>query len=866
MQDIDLVELREPLEGRPNPVSLNLYAPILRISPSVFLLSPPDLRWQSASAFGIQLSSDPEVWNAGHVNAIVANGPVAVIGAETGGVWLVNPSYDALPQAESFPAESLSWDWGNPQINTLAAGADGPTTIYAGGGWVNGSDSSLHVIQLEVELGGMSFVQSLEMPAPSWGISINQIVVESASRRIVIAGDIGVLWSAIPADPMDIWGYAWSSATGLPTNAYGISDNVSGLALGPNESVVAALYGDEVVGSANSGFYVGTWSESGLTFTRSSVVGGVPAIGRTSISSSANHRSVLYAVAAAADNDSLGAVFRSADGGSTFTQCTLPAGPGNQGSYNNCVDVHPDNPAIVAVGWRTGPFVSRDSGQTWANTTDNSKVHSDVHALTFAESGSGVNLWTGTDGGVALSADLGASWDSRYNKHLRNLQFYGSIDVGAMSPFHASRWAPGLYGGGTQDNGDLWSRTGDEGTRSSVRQFEGGDGNTVMFVTDTIVLHRNNTLTWSDGTEFGNRIRRSNYDPMTKDMDSELGTVVPAEGYPDGLPYPDATCVVTNPTYSRDGASMLAVAGKGTEVYGYFDTATPGSFKRLANIAPRLPIFITPPTITAVASYDGHTILVGTSDGSIYLIDSATGTVTGEPTSFGGWEGHRITRLIWPSPAHRYGTVDNNIVVRWSSILEISFGHRGLWVLTTGVLTSGATGITWSTLETGGAALFACTDFGVEVSMDEGSSWTDVSDSLPSRPFCRDICVGLSAAGHPALFVATYGWSAFVTELPRPSQGGLRNIPQQVVKILFGIVADGGGVELINGHIHVVPPREPARDLALALALTGLAEHLEGPAAELTAELALEMLVIAGIENVEQFGGQLRPGARGESD
>ena len=838
------VEAR-PQSPRPNPVGLNLYSPISRGPTTRLLLSPPDLQWSPASAFGIQKSTDPEVWNAGHVNAILADGLMALVGAETGGVWLIWPEYGAIPQYKSFPAQPLSWDWPNPHINALAAGPDGPTTVYAGGGWIDGSTSSLHVIGLTAALGGLSFDGALEVSVP-WGLSINQIVVQGPARRVVLATGSGVLWSAIPADPMDVGGYSWRYGDHVPTN-------ISGIALGPGDSVVAAVYGDEVAGSVNSGFYVGTWSGSTLNFTRSTITGGGPAMGRTSVASSANHPSVLYAVAAAADNMNMGSLFRSGDGGATFAQLPLPSNPGLQGFWNNCVDVHPEDPAIVAVGWRTGPFVSTNSGQTWRNTTDNNNVHSDVHTVTFADTGNGVNLWVGTDGGVALSADFGASWDSRYNKHLRNLQYYGSVDVGAMSPFDASDWAPGLYGAGTQDNGNLWARHGDEGTRSSVRQFEGGDGSTVMFVTETIVLHRNNTLTRADGTEFGNRIRRSNYDPGTHEMDSDLGTVVPAEGYPDGLPFPDATSVVTGPSYSRDNARMLAVAAKGTQVYGYFDTASPGSFKRIANIGRRY--FLHPPTITSVASYNGHSILVGTSQGDILMVDSATGTVTDQATNFAGWAGRKIGRLIWPTATERYGTVSDNVVVRWDPIRSVVLGSHGSWILTSGTLTSGATGIAHSSLETGGSALFACTDFGVEVSMDRGSSWTGVSARLPARPHCRDIRVGRISNGHPALFVATYGWGAFVSELPRPSDGGFGHIPLEVAIILFGIIADGDGVEIVNGHIVRVPPREPARDLALALAYLGLGQHLKGPGAELTTRLGEEMLVIAGFEDVLDIRG-----------
>jgi hypothetical protein len=576
---------------------------------------------------------------------------------------------------------------------------------------------------------------------------------------------------------------------------------------------------------------------------------------RTSIASSRNHPEVLYAVAAAGDGKQVGAVFRSADGGATFTRCRLPSGTGDQGSYNNCIAVHPDDPAIVAIGWRTGPFISADQGNTWTRSTDEpgGHMHADVHALTYASTADRVDLWGGTDGGVCRSTDGGATWDSRYNKHLRNLQYYGSPDMGAsMATFDASPWEPGLHGGATQDNGNVWARAGQEGIASEVRQFEGGDGNTVLFASGSIVLHRNNTIT-INGVEVGNRIRRSDYNPATHEMDDVIGTVVPAEGFIDGMPMPNAAARVVDPHYHRDGATMLAVVARGNEVHGYFDGAGGDRFRPLGDVGIGTSDPASPRLVTALASHTGGTVLAGTSDGHIYAIDAATGRVTDQPTGFGGWTGGRVSRLLWPTPAKRFAVLSSAVVVRWDPRLSTSPNARpGVWLLTPGQLTSGATGIEYATLATGGAALFACTDFGVEVSLDDGDTWSDAGARLPARPHCRDLSLGLNAAGRPALYVATYGWGAFLADLPEPRSDGLGHIPAEVAQILIGIIEDGGGVEIVNGHVRIVPPRGPARDLAAALVVTALSQQLSGPAAELTARLAGELRSLAGAETLNR--------------
>lgn len=149
---------------------------------------------------------------------------------------------------------------------------------------------------------------------------------------------------------------------------------------------------------------------------------------------------------------------------------------------------------------------------------------------------------------------------------------------------------------------------------------------------------------------------------------------------------------------------------------------------------------------------------------------------------------------------------------------------------------------------------FACTDFGVEVSIDDGNSWTVVANGLPAHPHCREIALGLSGAGFPALYAATYGWGVFVAELPRCRSGGRgphEHIPLVVAQLLFGIVADGGGVELVNGTVHVVPPREPARELAVGLLLAALSQRLEGKARTITAGVARD--IVAGSSGAHQL-------------
>jgi hypothetical protein len=645
------------------------------------------------------------------------------------------------------------------------------------------------------------------------------LVTLSDPDRLVLATNQGVYWTAIPNPVSNLNGYAFTRATSFPAGA-------SGIALGPDGAVIVAAYGSGTPGDPASGFFVGKWDTNGLTFNTATISGQPMGMKRTSVASCASNPSIAYGIAAAADDDNLGSIYRTNDGGATWAPCSLPTDPGNQGWYNNCIAVHVDDPDTVVVGWRNGAFFSTDKGQAWENRSkDSPHMHGDVHGLTFERTPDGVSLFAGTDGGVCLTNDLGKTWDSRYNKHLRNLQFYGvesTFILGDNGTFDASKSVPGLVGGATQDNGNLWCLTGDPNTRASLRQFESGDGNTVAFI-EADVLHRNNTLTFN-GVEKGNHVRISRWNAGALTWQDEFGDIIPAGGYPDGLPYPQAVGSVRNPTHKKDGRLLLAVAGKDTAVFAYLEGGEDGDFVKIADI-PSVPSL--PRTIFSIASFDGSAILVGTSDGHIFEVETDTGTVTDQTVNLGGWAGNNITRLLWTGEDDRFGTVSNSVVIRFAN---------GTWDLAPGVTGAGVTGLDYEREVTGGV-LLACHDFGVQVSVDRGNSWVDANWGLPKRPHCKDIRIGLSGDGNAAVHLATYGWSTFIARLhPRKDDGDLGdllgNVPIGVAKILFGIIQDGDGVEIIGNTLHRVPPRSPASNLAVAIAIAGLANQFDDNAVE----------------------------------
>ncbi|MEN8162573.1 MAG: hypothetical protein ABFS37_00450 [Acidobacteriota bacterium] len=146
-------------------------------------------------------------------------------------------------------------------------------------------------------------------------------------------------------------------------------------------------------------------------------------------------------------------IFRSADGGETWTETALSTTNlannylGNQGWYDTTIVVSPTNPDIVNAGgvWYVQ---TKDGGQTWVSKYSYSQgggmgsatiPHVDVHDLQYQ----GDTLWVGNDGGVWKSENDGDSWSGR-NDGVVTRQYYG-MDI---DPVNRERVL-----GGTQDNG-----------------------------------------------------------------------------------------------------------------------------------------------------------------------------------------------------------------------------------------------------------------------------------------------------------------------------------------------------------------------------------------------------------------------------
>lgn len=729
------------------------------------------------------------IWHAGHASAILATDPVTIVAAETGGVWLVN-HYGI----HDHPATPLSDEWDNPDVECLAYAPGTSSSFYAG----CGGAGALYFVDLQPVLGGMEPRTSAVIPLPFYG-SVLQIVVLEGSRRIVLATGNGIWWTNIPASPGNIAGYNWHQATQLPFGTY------SGLAEGPGESIVAAAWGAEIENN-HYGIFRGRWEGGSLVFTRSTISGtDQTKMLRTSLTSSLADRSVLYAASAAADEGLL-ALLASTDGGASWKTVSKPdaALTGYQGSCNNVIAASPLRPKVVVFGWRpAGHFISTDGGLNWTQTNNgDSNLHGDLHALYFARNNIGVEwLFSGSDGSITNTRDLGQTYDSQHNKELGTIQFYSNT-LTVSSRF------PGLMAGGTQDNGNIYYNPLHE--NPSWRILEGGDGGINRFI-DSLgsLLRYNNTLTIND-VEVGNRVRIDFWNAATESF-SGLGTVVPVDGDAGGLQTPFIE-VVRTPVWGRNGKLMYAVAAtmSAGKVYGFFAKAD-GSEPTLTSLVD------IGDAIGSIASRDGKTVLIGTQTGRIVKLDCASGSTTDLVVS-PAYKSGSFTRLADISPTRAFALHSSTQMLHYDGSAWNTISGAGYVAFEVDP-------------QPGSRRVFAATASSVYLSLDDGATWANASKLLPAMPHCSDLRLAEDGKGGHDLYLATYGRSVWKAKVDYTEQGpDFSDVPSLVGTILVGVLNGGAGLELVGGHIRRVPPRQAIVDLLTAVAIGEVARSMSNQA------------------------------------
>jgi uncharacterized protein (TIGR03437 family) len=398
---------------------------------------------------------------SGRVTAVAVDprgaGDVVYLGAAHGGVWkTVDAGRNWTPLTDDQPTLA---------IGSLAIDPSRPDTVYAGTGEENFLDFDNYFGSgiLKTEDGGKTWnlLASEQFGGPvsaeSGGARIGAIVVHPKDSRVLLAAVDGRKGQHSGIYRSEDAGVSWKNVLDGAPGTSVVFDPL-------DPATVYAGLGDTSDHRA-SGVYKST--DGGLTWNRSQR--GIPAgIGRVTLTISAAKPAILYAAIASTKTDPPLGVFKTVDGGATWTSANGPDYCDQYCWWANTIQVSPRDPNLVLVAGLE-VYLTRDGGKSWSLVSrgvNGNFIHWDVHAIVFGPS-AGV-VYVGTDGGMYRADNIGdptatgLGWNN-INDTLSLTQFYpGCSGQVRQTDFIVC---------GTQDNGVQIFTGG-----STWRMIDGGDG------------------------------------------------------------------------------------------------------------------------------------------------------------------------------------------------------------------------------------------------------------------------------------------------------------------------------------------------------------------------------------------------------
>jgi hypothetical protein len=754
----------------------------------------PGFAWRLANPGGILVDEATDAWYSGRVNSILEldNGGV-LIGTAFAGVWLVNVHADSSTGTYSHDSPTQLGDWDQPDINCLVAGPDGERHIFAG--TQQGEIYETNVAD-PLPLYGWRRIE----PGPN-AEDVDAIAVFKVLRLIVAACKQGVFWAEIPLfhppHPTESRGWQWTRAQELVNGATSRPGYWGVAAASPSPREGEPKNRDDalvVAGSrenANpdaSGIFSGKWdaASGNLVLTRTDLrdpagrdINPLQAVmGSVSVASCMYGPDIVYVACRNGINGKLMMVARSRDGGQTFTQCEtkltwhghhndMVAVAGDWGGGRNCIAVHPAKSSLVAVGWQhEAPFISIDGGRSWSLPVGNPHQHADINGLHFPRTDGVVSrslpndsrLYVGSDGGLLMVSDVPtlapAHHLSSFNAELPTLLFYENA-------FNVSAYEEGLIIGGTQDNGNLYTHTGQQ--PPPWRDPTGGDGGLNLPGREFVVTRRIGQVPEDPMFELlsnGGQLTSNGHTIATR------GGPGPNPGSLDN-PVGDT---VYRPTW-KNGARQLmeAVAAQAGALWGlFYDVKDAHYYWQHVAVLP----LQKGESATAAASGQGANVFVGTNQGRILAIDARTGgsldmPLKPIPPPLAGKlenEGY-VPRIVARQAAQtayavllyrRYaGSAERHHILRLESLTWVDCdvaGQIGDSQPFTGLDAE------WTS---SGDIVVACTDSRVYVSRDRGVKWGPASLGLPIRPHGKALRYVADSRG-TFVHLATYGRSVWM--------------------------------------------------------------------------------------------------------
>lgn len=403
---------------------------------------------------------------SGRITAIdaIADRPNTVyLGAASGGVWKTenggmnwSPVFDEQP---TLNVGSIAIQQSNPSIVWVGTGEGNPrNSLNIGDGIFKTMD------------GGKSWTcMGLEKTK-----NIHRILVDPTNPAIVYAGAIGNPFVSHPERGVfktSDGGLTWQKI--LYTNdSSGVADMIMDPS-NPNK-LFAAMWQHRrtpwsmTSGGKGSGLY--RTVDGGKNWVKLGKDDGLPEgdYGRIGLTISKSNPNRVYALIEATKNG----LYRSDDGGYKWQLINSdPQWVTNRPFYFQDVRVDPENENRLWLIYQM-ISVSEDGGKTFSTVIPYSGIHPDHHAF-YINPLNGSHIIDGNDGGIGVSRDRGKSW--QFDEKIPVGQFY-HINVDNELPYHVM--------GGMQDNGS-WRGPAYTWTEGGIRNYYwdnlwGGDGFDVM--------------------------------------------------------------------------------------------------------------------------------------------------------------------------------------------------------------------------------------------------------------------------------------------------------------------------------------------------------------------------------------------------
>jgi photosystem II stability/assembly factor-like uncharacterized protein len=711
------------------------------------------------------------------IEGVEEDGKTIYVGTAGGGIWKTTnagASFKPIFDKHCQSIGAIALDQKNPKVvyagtgesnmrNSVSIGDGMYKTTDGGDNWTRiGLDSTEHIAKIVIDPKNSDIIYAAA-PGPLWS--------NSKHRGLYRSGDAGKTWEKIlyisdkagvadvsvnPTNPQIVYATTWEfRRTPYSFNSGGT--------------------GSGIFKSADGGK---TWKE---------LTKGLPAkpFGRVALALAPSAPENLLAIV---ESNNTG-LYISSDGGENWKQQSATMNVVSRPFYFSTLVVDPKDPKRVYRPAYVFSY-SSDGGYSFADASgEGGWVHSDMHALWINPNNTN-QLYVGTDGGVYVSLDRGATWT--FNQNLPVGQFY-HVAMDNRKPYN-------IYGG-LQDNGSWVAPSAAPGGvhNSHWRAIYGGDG----FWTVPDVLNPNFVYAEYQGGNMA-RINLSNLKSVT--IKPQMG---PGE---EKLRWNWNTPIhigQKNPANLYTGSQYLfRSTDKGNNWQRISpDLTTNDKKKQEQEKSGGLSADVTSAenhcTIFAIAEspLDENMVWVGTDDGNLQVTADGGKTWTNVSRNYAaaGIPAGTWVSSIEPSRFNKemvYATFDNHMFGDHKTYLARSADRGKTWTL---LSSSEFTGFAHKIKEDlkNKELLFLGTEMGLFATTDGGANWFRMKNRIPDYTLVRDIQI------HPVtndLVLGTHGRGVIVVDDITPmreltasiTEKEVHLMPVKPVTLSMGKFGDGG--------------------------------------------------------------------------